>query len=190
MIKAKTIVAGLGVVAGLGTSLLPLATFAAEPNGAATATVEVTITSKISMSIDKTTVSRTMTANDFNEDSKSTLTVTANTAGYDITVKDNVANHKGELVKDGTAVDDAVNIKSIANATAPTAGSGTWGLKVGNNWYAIPANNAQANTIKTYTTGVASNDTTDVYYGFGTAPNQPTGTYSAEIVYEAIEHSA
>lgn len=186
MIKAKNIIAGIGVAAGLGASLLPLTTYA-ENSG--TAQVTVHVNSQLSMSVDSgSSIEKTMDVNQFVDTSSTSettdstvLSVTTNAGSYSINVKDNTSGGTGALKSTSSSIASI----DVTNPTAPSQGSGTWGLKVGSDWYGIPANNETANTIYTNSNS-AYNSTVTIDYGIGTSSSQPSGDYTANIIYTAL----
>ena len=173
MIKTKKIIATLGVVAGLGMAAAPLA---ANALAGVDAVVTVTVGSQLSLTIDSATVNIPMDVNDVDTSVSSKLTVSTNTAGYNITVKD--VNGDGSLVH---TVTNSFKIAPITDGTAPQAGDGKWGLKVGDNWYGV---SNTAKNIKNASAGAVTNEVTNVTYGVGTAASQAAGDYTATIHYE------
>lgn len=125
-----------------------------------------------------------------------TITVSTNdSAGYTLQLAETGAV--------GTLTSGANTIPASAGTqTTPLAMAvNTWGYRVDNiggfgagptsgassqaigaaKFAAIPAT-ASPNTIKT-TTGVATNDTTTVWYGVAANTSQPTGTYTNSVTY-------
>ena len=178
MIKTKNIIAALGVVAGLGATAVPLAVHAVS---GVDAVVTVSVGSQLSLSIDSSTVSIPVDAGGAKNDVKSVLTVSTNTAGYNITVKDTTGD--GSLVH---SVNNSFKITPITDGSEPKAGDGKWGIKVGDSWFGV---SNDAKTIKTTSGGAVTNETTNVFYGVGTSANQAAGDYSATIHYEVTANN-
>ncbi len=182
MVKTKNIIVALGVVAGLGVTALPMATHAASSQNT---TVTVNVASQLELSIDSTAVAINMDVNDLDEASKSTLSVTTNTSGYQIQVKDTATTGTP-----GSLVNGSNSIPSISTSSpaAPVAGTAGWGLKVGTSYYGV---SGTAATIKDTGTshGAVTNETTDVYYSVATGSHQAVGSYTATLQYSVIAAS-
>ncbi len=126
------------------------------------------------------------------------VTVSTNdTAGYTLTLEETGAST--DLVSGSNTIPH-----SAGSQTTPVAMSAnTWGYRVdgvggfgagpttqqtniaiGSIKFAAVPDNGSANIIKT-TSGVASNDTTNVWYGVAANTTQPFGTYTNSVTYTA-----
>jgi hypothetical protein len=206
MSKIKTIMTGLGVVAGFAVSMAPLAAYADEvtnPN-----TVTAVLNDVISMSLESHSAlgTKTLTCESQRDpactgteqvvsttilpsaDDKTSMytiiTVNTNvTAGFDLTMKDYDTNTNLQT----TSNDTIATINS-----EPVGGSNPgWAVKIDNvnTWHAVPASNAVTPlTIKTHQpnpAAVSVNVQSRVTYGVAASSSQATGTYTDTIVYTA-----
>ena len=210
MVKSKNIIAGLGVVAGLGMALLPLGAFAAQeqPN---TQVIRATVGEVFSLEV-SSTVPMT-TANDggtisvtpkgtANEQIVHTVNVKGNLyKGYDLTMSSvDSSTALKFVVKDDEEFGNAnrydANTK-IATGTTLSGETSAWAYKKGEK-----AANAEDPTYGSWTTikalGSADNlksnpntnhvnfdDTVYVNYGVYAAENQAAGVYEAQVIYKA-----
>ncbi len=206
MSKTKTVVAGLGIVAGFATSIAPLAAYADEvtnPN-----TVTAVLNDVISMSLEshstlgtKTTtcesqkvtpcsgdeqiVSTTILPNAADTTSMYTIIkVNTNvTAGFNLTMKD-ADNYNSLRTTNGDSI--------AAISSLPVGGSNPgWAVRIDDSstWNAVPAANASSSlTVKTHQpnpAAVSVNVQSRVTYGVAASSSQPSGTYTDTVVYTA-----
>ena len=210
MSKIKTIVAGLGVVAGLGAMVLPMSAYADNTTGQTRVTVS--ISPVISMSLesfyggsshgvlvcnsytnpqcsgDAQEVRTTLYPNQADLTSMYTniLVTTNDLTGYNLTLID--ADDNNSLVSANNDTIAAINTTPVAG-TAPG-----WAVSIddGTTWQQVPAAHTAgvANTpITVKSPGASStvytNDASKVRYGVATSSSQPTGTYVDTVTFTA-----
>lgn len=163
MVKTKNIIAGLGVVAGLGMAMLPLGAFALDDSESHT--IRATIADTINLTVatnkgetittaagDKTISKVALDAGQLNATLIHTLTVDSNVrGGYDL--KMSSANNALRLITDyddtytdvASEYSDTYKINSIVSANALTGDNYGWGFKIkesdaeyGENYNPIP----------------------------------------------------
>jgi hypothetical protein len=185
---------GLGI---FGAAVLATATVSALT---ATTTVSSNIGAVISLLTTSGTVNVdvTPTASGAQTIASDTVTVSTNDpSGYTLTLAETGAST--DLVSGSNTIPH-----SSGSQTTPVAMSAnTWGYRVdgvggfgagptsaqssaaiGSIKFAAVAGSGAPNTIKT-TSGVASNDTTSVWYGVAADTTQPFGTYTNSVTYTA-----
>ena len=197
MVKSKNIIAGLGVVAGLGMALLPLGAFAAETENNPARTIRGVVGDVISIELTQDNKEKTDTSGaklsvvdlepgKLNADLVHTVKVTTNAqGGYDLKM---VADHSdlryvtawdsatptGEQVKKSTAWSTTVTIPSVtaantalADLAADSTADGAWGYKV-----------KLSGASEYDTTGFNVIPTTATSIKVKAAPSNPTGEYN------------
>jgi hypothetical protein len=183
--RIVTAAASLGV---MGLAVLPVSGYASN-----TVTVDVTITSGISVACDKNYTHTYAPSNaadstgDASEASNGTCVVSGNASNYTLTLADSDTN---------TSLNDggSNSIPSIASnsATAPQAGTPGWAVRIGakgaatagGQFLKIPASNASSSDKITVGTGGATAG--DSYkYAFSTAisANLAATTYEGEVTF-------
>ncbi len=176
------IIKALGIVAALGVSTMPLASYAAD-NATAEATVNVTINEAISMTIDQTNNSVTLDPNGSDTASIQHIVKVSTNAkgGYSLTLKDKDTDTN--LTLSGTS------FAIPTSDTAPDTGGKTWGVKNGTTWLAMPKSTETAISLKTAEALTGStvyvNDSTTVTYGVAVDETLASGTYTDTVVYTA-----
>ena len=207
MSKIKTVIASLGIVAGLAVALSPLTTYAdtevTNPN-----TVTAVLSDVISMSLESHSalgtktktcesqrdpactgqdqvVSTTILPSAADTTSMYTvITVNTNvTSGFDLTMKDSDNNTNLQTTNGDTIA--TINTEPVGGTTPG------WAVKIDNvnTWHAVPAANAASPlTIKSHQpnpAAVSVNVRSTVTYGVAASSSQPSGTYTDTIVYTA-----
>ncbi len=123
---------------------------------------------------------------------KSAITVYTNAvAGYTLALEDADAITALELKNAG----GTSTLDTIPTGTSVTAGTAAWGYSLESNLetrgstYTTIKVNGSADTIvangSMFNTTTGAGETTDVYYGVSTKPNQQNGVYKDVIVYTA-----
>ena len=186
---AKRIIAGLGVVAGLGVALLPVGVFATDVNSQ-TDTLKVTIDTSCTFvegdrtdgdgTWDEGTLSKTMTNGETSTGFGSTK--------FTISCNDNGGYHLDAV---GTPLNGKDNGENIPLGIASTGDSG-WTIAVAGTHAvaafasatAAPASSAAAadKVIATYT-GAVSEDEITVTYGVAISDTQAADEYTGTIAY-------
>jgi len=174
--KSTKIIAALGVAAGLGASMLPVAGFAATSESSEE-TVKLVVAESVSIAVDATENSTDADANDkATSETPTTITAaTSSTKGLNITVID-----KDET----TALVNGDNAKATIPAVDGklTAGTAGWNITGGDlTNKAVPASTGTALTVYKGTTN--EEKTVSMNYNFATASNQQAGTYTDVITY-------
>lgn len=195
MVKTKNIIAGLGVVAGLGMAMLPLGAFATtDLDDTESHTIRATIADTINLTVetnkgetittadgDKTISKVALNAGELNASLIHTLTVDSNVrGGYDL--KMSSTNNALRLITayDNTYEDvaseysDTYKINSITEANALTGDSYGWGFKIKESTAEYGAN---YNPIPTTETSIFD-ATRDGETGEGHTGAYRTGSYS------------
>ena len=211
MSNIKSVIAGLGVVAGFGVAILPLATYADDDPTPAVADGESTITANIYDGIslelvssgsagDKTMICDSETDPQCSgEDQIVSTTIlpsqadltsmytdayvsTNNLAGFTLTLVD--ADDDNSL-----ATTSGATIAAISSQ--PVGGSNPgWAVKIddGSTWYAVPADNSGSSiTVKTVTNpgAVTVRSHAKVTYGVAASSTQAPGLYRDTVTYTA-----
>lgn len=219
MVKSKNIIAGLGVVAGLGMALLPLASYATDSNtvehtvrGVVGDIISITVATDKEVTLkDGSKISRVaLEPGKVNETLTHTVTVNTNArGGYDL--KMNAKDGKNALryiteydtTNDDVATNwsDSIVIPSVTSDTAlADGGTAGWGYKIkastdqnySGDFKQIPVN---ATSIKNFpATSAASKtgswtDTYNVNFGILPAGDQLSGAYEATLVYQAVTNA-
>ncbi|MBQ7802750.1 hypothetical protein IJ380_02735 [Candidatus Saccharibacteria bacterium] len=215
MVNSKKLIAGLGVVAGLGVAMLPLTSYAVDATEVASgsdglthvvrATVASVFTIKVNSNMDiqeNNTTAVALGDTRLNTSAlKHTIQVVGNVyGGYDLTMSpaSEVLGTDLLFVKDssktfGTTDRYDANVK-IATGTDIDGSHSNWAFK--------KAEKTQAGAEGTYGdwTAIAANtnlksnlntengkfdDTVYVQFGISAAEGQPAGTYEGQVVYKA-----
>ncbi len=202
MVNSKKVIATLGVVAGLGTSVLPLASYATDPADV-TKTIRATVNEYFTLSVDSNTDMEsetgtvTLDVNDTDSSLIHTVNVTGNVyGGYDLKLGSKTSSTSLLFVADKTkAVGVAERYNSsinIPSSTSVAAGTSAWGYKTSGtqtfsgDWVTIKASGSE-DTIYTNenTSNSSFNDTRYVNYGISTSASQAAGVYEGQVVYSA-----
>ncbi|MBQ6396345.1 hypothetical protein IJH89_02035 [Candidatus Saccharibacteria bacterium] len=205
MVNSKNIIAGLGVVAGLGVAMLPLTTHAADPQDE-TLTVRATVGEIFELSVtsseDLEGIDTTKTLEVTKDSVNTTLIHTANVKGnlykgYDLTLSSVSANTDLKFVKDATkAIDSADRYDTatkISTGTSVAAGTSAWGYKKSETAGSFSGNYvtikplANPDTLKSNenSSHASFDDTVYVNYGVSTSEDQAAGVYEAQVIYKA-----
>ena len=190
--KTKKVFLGLGIISALAVAALPLTSYATEAKSD-NITIDLEVTSMISMNLDTTSFSREIIGGDSyidgataGEDTISfstTATITTNsTSGYTFKVASN--NDDGEgygLVGDATNSEE----HNIAYASGLDSATEGFALKLSDDssWNTTFASSGE-DTV-TSSTGIKSNATEKVSYGIKTASSTPTGKYATTLTLTA-----
>lgn len=196
MVKTSKIIATLGVAAGLGVALLPVASHATDPSDTTDGNqVKVNVADTIEVTVTEAYKTGSAIAVDNSNSFKSEdgLVHTVNVSGttyndYDLTMYESA--HNGALTHTG----GSATIPSLT-AAADELSKGSWGVKFSgkNNetystqWNGVGTSTAQT-AIYTHTSTKHTTDYDDdfkVKYGVYAADNQLAGEYTATIVYSA-----
>lgn len=182
MSKMVKTIATLGVVAGLGISVLPLSAYALEDSE--TVNINVEVGEMIEIAAADTNVDLGTVTHTTNATGGTTVLVRTNvTSGYTATI---AANDNAEL-KSGTNV--------IPGGTAPATGVSNWGYKIGSIGTVMGATTtatqfASVDSVTPPTTGDATTgESYDLDFEVSVAPNQPAGTYSGSVVLTATANA-
>ncbi|MBQ6320784.1 hypothetical protein IJI17_00985 [Candidatus Saccharibacteria bacterium] len=201
MVNSKKLIAGLGVVAGLGVAMLPLTSYAVDPSDATTGNVvRVNVADTISVSVTEAYASGNAIAVNQNDENTSGLTHTVTVAGNtynDYTLS--VYAKDGETALKHTNVAGATIPTLTAAASSLTAGS--WGYQYATaaggstyngTWQPVQASANEAARIHTAsgTKDSAYSEDWSVKYGVKTAETQLAGTYEATVIYTATASAA
>lgn len=208
MVNSKNIIAGLGVVAGLGVAMLPLTSYAADEQSVShmvRATVDevFTLTVESNKDLDGTDVSKTLSISKDSADTslEHTVTVAGNLyKGYDLTLSSVDSNTDLKFVKDATAALDSAD-RYDTNTKIPTgatvkAGTSAWGYKTKEGSDSYPSGDTTWTTIKAATSAdtlksnsnashASFNDIVNVSYGVSASATQAAGVYEAQVIYKA-----
>lgn len=213
MSKTTKIIAGLGVVAGLGVAALPIASFAAS-TVAGEVQLDVEVNEAIAMTIlgngdngtagvdtytptgastiDGHAVGTLYDPTDL-QTSSSTVSLLPNsadttTATSAITVYTNAASGFTLSVKDADSTTALVNADdntaTIPAGTNIVAGTAAWGYK-GGSVTNFAAISATDAQVHSQSSPTTNGQTINMTYGVSTASDQKTGTYSDTIIYTA-----
>lgn len=206
MVKSKNIIAGLGVVAGLGMALLPLGAFAEDPALTRTNSQVVRATVAEEFTLTVTSSDTTMTETGAGTVSltrggsaDTTLIHTVNVngnlyKGYDLTMYGTTDLLRVvDASKDFGANDRYDSSTKIATGTTLSGNTSAWGYKknVNNGGYDESYNTikAQSSADTLYSNANAShvsfNDTVLVNFGIYAASNQAAGIYEGTVTYKA-----
>ncbi|MBR3257263.1 hypothetical protein IKG02_03185 [Candidatus Saccharibacteria bacterium] len=204
MVNSKQVIASLGVVAGLGASLMPLTTYAADPQEV-THVVRTTVAEVFTLTVDSNTEIEKDNTTSLDVDKATVNTTLVHTAnvkgnlygGYNLKLSSASASTDLVFVKDsskafGNADRYDTNIK-IPTGTGVAAGTSAWAYKSSEtagsftgDWTTIKASGS-GDTLKTNTN--ASNGSFDdkVYVNFGisASESQIAGMYEGEVKYVA-----
>ena len=181
----------LGVVAGLGASMVPLASYAADPvsdgkNIGLTATVgpviSITIDEADDQSGDASYAEGALDLGTINPNSAvatgavKVSVATNSSSGYQLSIS---AGEGGNALKSG---DDSIP------AGTPTRGQSAWGYAVdatGSNydWKSLPGSGSTS--IKSTSSYKAAADDTVVTFGVTASNSQPSGEYTGSVVFTA-----
>lgn len=170
------IVAGLGVVAGLGAAMLPLGTYAANSKDVQ---LKVTVGSILTLEEDAANSTKELNLGLGAADStslKSAFKVSTNNAGgYDVTVKGKEAS--ADMVNGSNTIP--------AQSGLPVAGTAGWALKdASGNWVAANGNAGTAVTVKS-NGAAAFEDPFTTNYAVATSGTQAPGDYVVDLVFTA-----
>ena len=213
MVNSKKLIAGLGVVAGLGVAMLPLTSYATVDAGEATgseglsqairATVAQVFSIKVESNVDIASNNTTAVALGdarLSTELIHTVQVVGNVyGGYDLTMN---ANHevfgtdllfvKASGQEFGTAARYDSNVK-ISTGTDIDNSHSNWAFKKADkpdsgdptygNWTAIAATNNLKSNVNE--NNGKFDDTVLVNFGISANENQPAGTYEGQVVYKA-----
>lgn len=195
--KSAKIIATLGVAAGLGVALLPLATYAVDPSDATEGTVvKVKVSDSIAVEV---------TAENYTDSTNAIVVAqgeeNVNGLIHTVNVKGNTRNDYNLYVsgKDGKT---DLQHKQVTGAKIPTLSAdaenltaGSWGYQYSGidnetyngTWKKVQGSVGAAAAI--HTAGSARTGNYDenykVKYGVKAAPNQLSGEYEATVVYTA-----
>ena len=198
--KIKTLTLALGLAATLGVAAVPLTTYADQAEYDATLDINVDISTVISMTLTSGTMSTSepyeCTSSPSSTDVSSTLLPGADDTTKCTTIYVTTNSPDGYVLTLADADSDA-NLETtegytIAPISSQPVGSTNpgWAVSIdsGTNWLAMPASTATAITVKSYVPNpkaVVTDDASTVYYGFATASDQATGTYTDKVTYTA-----
>lgn len=192
MVKTSKIIATLGVAAGLGVALLPLATYAETDSE----TVNVEVSSWLTLAVtnnsetpDAGSATVAMQKGATDTSLQHIIEVSGNyNKGYELTMAADHATLNGPSSR---------TIPSISGTSLPEPGTGAsghgWGYRVKAHgesdfpsaWNAIPTTATPiGGTTEAARTDVFD-ETTTVNFGIVTAEDEVAGTYTAEITYVA-----
>lgn len=209
MVKSKNIIAGLGVVAGLGVAMLPLGAFAADPQ-TKSEVIRATVAEEFVL---------TVTSSDLNMTPTGTGTVSLTRGGTANNGLTHTVNVKGNLYKGydlvmygsgfGANAADLVFVKDsskdfgsadrydtstkISTGDTLSGDTSAWGYKKSEtqgsfegNWTTIKGSDAADNLKSNENTAHTSfNDTVYVNFGIYAAENQAAGAYEGQVTYKA-----
>ena len=202
MVKSKNIIAGLGVVAGLGMALLPLGAFAAdEQTNSQVIRARVaeefilTVTPSTTIAADKAVADAlSVPKGGINETLTHDVEVKGNLyKGYDLTVAA-VDTTDLRFVKDATkdfwSADRYNDSVKIPTGTGVAEGTSAWGYKKSEtansftgDYIALTTNDAN---LKTNANPMASfDDHVYLQYGISVADTQAAGVYEGKVIYKA-----
>lgn len=172
------VIAGLGVVAGLGAAMLPLGTYASNE---ATAALSVNVGSAISVALsDSVHTIGSLAANAKDETTmKDTVKVTTNNAtGYILKAETTTSNN--------AMVASSNSIPALASEGPLNAGTAAWGIKIDNsgNFKPVPASGGAGLNIKE-SSAPANAEATQVNYGVATGTDQVSGNYQVSVKFTA-----
>ena len=167
MLKTRNILAGLGVIAVLGASMVPMGAYAETE---ATTKVRVGIETAASISVDRDMVNTDIFAgSDVNSQMVANVRVSTNVDGYQLTM----------MGADGNT-DLAIKDTNISIPTdIPAKGKSAWAYSIDGNVKQIPS---QPTVIKTYDTKT-SGDITSITFPVSVESKQAPGTYEGAVVF-------
>lgn len=173
------LIAGLGVVAGLGAAMLPLGSYAASEQNVE---LSVTVGQALSVALSGSTHAiSNMAVNTADTNTmKDTVSVTCNSPqGYSL----KLANTTADTALKTT---DGKSIPALAAEGPLNPGTSAWGVQIDGtgNFKPVPANTSPME-IKTKNNAV-TNDATQVVYGVSVAPEQAPGEYKASLKYTVV----
>ena len=212
MVNSKNIIAGLGVVAGLGVAMLPLTSYATT---ATEATGSEGLTQTVRAEVAEVFTIKVESNNDFganavddglalgtertNTDLVHTITVTGNVyGGYDLkmgavhsVLGTDLLFVKAAAQNFGTANRYDTNVK-IATGTTIDGTVSNWGYKktaansdtYGNTWTAVPGSLTSIGE-NANSANAKFNDVYKVNFGIAASENQPAGVYEGQVTYSA-----
>ena len=204
MVNSKKVIAGLGVVAGLGVAMLPLTSYA-ETTGTQTvrATVEevlaITVENNKSIAADNDNAVA-MDQNDLDTTLLHTINVTGNIYnGYTLNLKANDSADLRLVTSAASAASktysDSVKIPALTTPGALEAGTAGWGYKFSDtttfsseNWTGVTTAGADIKNF-TNTDHAAFNNNHYVSYGIATDDDQGAGTYETTVTYTVTANS-
>lgn len=174
MSKITKTIAALGVVAGLGVAALPLASYAAPgSDNPETITVNASVQSTISMSVDDDTVALSpIGGGDISTDTINVSVSTNALSGYTLAA---ATSDPGALVSGSYSIP----------AGEPTAQGeeSAWGIKGGKQ--ATYVGLSTTPTTLQDKAGVANSDKTEITVGVNAAADQETGSYQGTFTLTA-----
>lgn len=196
MVNSKKVIAGLGVVAGLGVAMLPLTTFADEVSDTTEGNVvRVKVSDTIAVTVTETYAESNAISVNQGEQNVAGLT-------HAVKVKGNTRNDYTLSVYAGSAgtalkhtAKDTNTIPTLAE-DSETLSAGSWGYQFSTaaggstyngTWKPVQAS-ANADAIIHGANGVKDapyEETWNVKYGVKAAENQLSGTYEATVIYKA-----
>lgn len=206
MVKSKNIIAGLGVVAGLGMALLPLGAFATVDGGPKSEVIRATVAEEFTLTVARPEDYSTMTETgagtvslNRGTSANTTLIHTVNVNGnlyngYDLTMYGTTDLLRVvDASKDFGANDRYDSNTKIATGTTLSGSTSAWGYKknVNNGGYdeSYSTIKAQSSADTLYsnvnTSHVSFNDTVLVNFGIYAAENQAAGVYEGTVTYKA-----
>lgn len=204
MSKMTKVIAGLGVVAGLGVAALPLSTYAAIPDGSYGQEVKTEVQTEIKSAV-------SIASSQGSTESPATIDLaqlnpggltTDMTDPLKITVSSNEANATYSLYINTTAADGAMvgtntgaKIPAMSDTNPIAAGNSAWGYKysaatdfTGATYKAVPTDATLADASLENNTITGEGATKDNYFKFqaSASTTQPADTYKAEVVFTAV----
>ncbi len=196
MVNSKKLIAGLGVVAGLGVAMLPLTSYAEVIDNATTGNVvRVKVSDTIAVTVTETYADGNAISVNQGEENLAGLTHAVRVKGntyndYTLSVyaKDEQTALKHtqkntNTIPTLTAAADSLTAGSWGYQFSTTAGGSTYNGQ----WKPIQAS-ANENAVIHPANGVKDapyDETWSVKYGVKAAENQLSGTYEATVIYKA-----
>ena len=196
MLNSKRIIAGLGVVAGLGVAMLPLTSYADTVSDTSDAeTITVNVADTISVSVSATYASGSAIAVNQGEENTAGLTHTVTVAGntyndYTLTVAASNTNLVHSSVSSAT-------IPTLSEASS-TLSAGSWGYQYttaaggsayNGTWQPLSTSGSTIHSASGTKSTTYSEDW-GVKYGVKAAENQLSGTYTTTVTYTATANAA
>ena len=175
--KTKKLFMGLGVAAALGAAIVPMASYAASDSG--NVAVALNVGSTISMSLDSTNVTETLSGADSSAAKTTTATVTTNSvSGYNLSAS--TSSDDGSL----SSNDGDVIAYVGSNFGSETEG---WALSTIDENSAIVYKDIAGNVIAGLGGSAApvDDDESIVTYNFKTNGATVSGTYETVLTYTA-----
>lgn len=214
MVKSKNIIAGLGVVAGLGVAMLPLGAFAAQ-EGTDSKVIRATVAEEFILTVTSSDTTMTETgagtvALTRGGTAVDTLTHTVNVngnlyKGYDLYMYGSGVSATdlvfvADSSKDFGAADRYSTATKISTGTTLSGNTSAWAYKKteatsgtpaapdysGVDWTTIKAEASKDKLKENANSGhVSFNDTVYVNFGIFAASNQAAGVYEGQVTYKA-----